>query len=278
MDFALIKDRCADLLFATKRRVLGPDRVRRTRLYCVGIGKTGTHSIATMFTRNVRSAHEPERLELAEKILARHDQRISEQEMAKWILERDRRLALEVDSSFLNIDLLPILLHKFPDARFLLTIRDCYTWCNSIINEMVRSADRIKPVLKEMASSRYQPHLFKYAPEEQLLKEKGLYTLAGYFAYWAKHNSTILNTVPPERLLVVRTDQIGKSAFEIANFAGLPRRAVRVERTHEYRNPAKQDIIRQIDRNFLQAKVEEHCQPLMTRFFPEIRSLADVDL
>lgn len=278
MALTSITNGCADFLFATKRRVLGPDRVRRTRLYCVGIGKTGTHSIARMFTRNVRSAHEPERLELAEKILAWHNQRLSQQEMTKWILERDRRLALEVDSSMLNIDILPIVLREFRDARFLLTIRDCYTWCNSIINEMLRSADRITPVLNEMASSRYQPHLFEHAPEELLLKEKGLYTLAGYFTYWAKHNSTILDTVPPERLLVVRTDQIGKRAFEIADFAGLPPHAVRVERTHEYKNPAKQDIIRQIDRNFLQAKVEQHCRPLMTRFFPEIRSLDDVNL
>ena len=278
MALKAINDGCADLLFATKRRVLGPDRARRARLYCVGMGKTGTHSIARMFTRNVRSAHEPERLELAEKILAWHNQRITEQEMTQWILERDRRLALEVDSSMLNIDLLPIVVREFPHARFLLTIRDCYSWCNSIINEMLRSADRINPVLREIASSRYQPHLFEHTAEEQLLKEKGLYTLAGYFTYWVKHNSTILNTIPPERLLVVRTDQIGDRAFDIADFAGLPRRAVRVERTHEYNNPAKQEIIRQIDRNFLQAKVEQHCHPLMARFFPEIRSLDNVQL
>ena len=278
MDFALVKNRCADFLFATKRRVLGPNRVRRTRLYCVGTAKTGTHSIGRMFTRNVRSAHEPERLELAGKILAWHSQRISEEEMTRWILERDCRLALEVDSSMLNIDILPIVLREFPNARFLLTIRDCYTWCDSLINEMLRSAGRMEPVLNEIASSHYQPHLFQHAPEEQLLKEKGLYTLAGYFTYWAKHNSTILDTVPAERLLVVRTDHIGKRAFEIADFAGLPRRTVRIERTHEYRNPAKHDIIRQIDRDYLQAKVEQHCRPLMTRFFPEIRSLEDVDL
>jgi len=278
MALTSITNRCADLLFATKRRVLGPDRVRRTRFYCVGTAKTGTHSVAKMFSRNVRSRHEPERLELAEKILAWGNQRISEQEMTRWILARDRRLALEVDSSMLNIDILPIVLREFPDARFLLTIRDCYTWCNSLINEMLRSAGRMAPVLNGIASWHYQPHLFQHAPEEQLLKEKSLYTLAGYFTYWAKHNSRILDTVPAERLLVVRTDQISKRAFEIAEFARLPRRTVRVERTHEYKNPAKQEIIRQIDRNYLQAKVEQHCRPLMTRFFPEIKSLDDVDL
>ena len=231
-----------------------------------------------MFTRNVRSRHEPERLELAEKISAWHNQRVSEQEMTTWLLQRDRRLALEVDSSMLNIDILPIVLREFPDARFLLTIRDCYTWCNSIINEMVRSAGRMPPVLNEIASSHYQPHLFEHAPEEQWLKERNLYTLDGYFTYWAKHNSKILDTVPADRLLVVRTDQISKRAFEIGDFAGLPRRTVRVERTHEYKNPAKQDIIGQLDRNFLQAKVQQHCRSLMARFFPEIKSLDDVNL
>jgi hypothetical protein len=144
-----------------------------------------------------------------------------------------------------------------------------------MMNEMMRSAGRIDPILNEMARSRYRPDLFRHAPEEQLLEEKDLYTLAGYFTYWTKHNTRVLETVPAERLLVVRTDEIGKRAFEIADFAGLPRRTVRVERTHEYRNPEKQDIIGQIDRNFLAARVDEHCRALMTRFFPEIKSLED---
>ena len=117
-----------------------------------------------------------------------------------------------------------------------------------------------------------------HAPAEQVLKENGLYPLAGYLAHWAAHNEKVLATIPPERLLVVRTDQIRSRAFEIAEFAGLPRHTIRLDRTHEYRNPVQRQIITEIDRDFLEQKIEQHCRPLMRRFFPEIKTLADAKL
>ena len=109
-----------------------------------------------------------------------------------------------------------------------------------------------------------------------MLKEQGVRSLDYYFSYWKWHNTGVLEQVPQDRLLVVRTDQIGQRAFEIADFAGLPRRAVRQERTHEFRNPAKQPILQQIDRSFVEARVARHCRPLMERFFSEIKSMDDV--
>jgi hypothetical protein len=88
----------------------------------------------------------------------------------------------------------------------------------------------------------------------------------------------VLTTIPKERLLVVRTDQIRERAFEIADFASLPRYTIRLERTHEYRNPVQREIIREIDPDFLERKVAEQCRPLMNRFFPEIKTLADAKL
>jgi hypothetical protein len=265
-----------------KRLVLGADRVRRTRLYCIGTGKTGTHSIAAMFSRNVRSAHEPEALQLIEKIIARKEQRISEEELTQWLRVRDRKLALEVDSSALNFWILDLLLRKFPDARFVLTIRDCYSWCNSTMNHAARHAARfpegVPPLWIQVWFLRFRPDLYQHAPEERLLQEKGFYSLDGYLSHWTRHNSEVIEKVPAGRLFVVRTDQIGEKALEIADFAGLPRRAVRLDRTHDFRNPSKEHILSQLDRAFVERKVEQHCRPLMTRFFPEIKSLDDVRL
>ena len=58
-----VTGRFEDLCFVARRVIFGPNRVRRTRLYCVGGGKSGTHSVAEMFSRNVRARHEPEALE-----------------------------------------------------------------------------------------------------------------------------------------------------------------------------------------------------------------------
>lgn len=278
MSLQSIKDSCADAMFVAKRRLLGRHRARRARLYCLGMGKSGTHSIAAMFSEIVRTRHEPQAVQVLEKIFDREANRLSEKQFVDWLHARDRRMALEVDSSALNFDLLDTLLREFSNARFVLTIRDCYSWCNSLMNHCLRFAETMDPRWQPWLHSRMRGGIFQHTPEEQMLKHRGLYTLDGYFSYWSRHNSETLAKVPANRLLVVRTDQIQQRAVEIADFAGLPRRAVRVDRTHEYQNPSREQLLRQIDRNFLEAKVEKHCRPLMTRFFPEIKSMHDAKL
>ena len=273
-----LADRCADFLFAAKRCVFGRHRVRRARLYCVGTGKSGTHSIASMFSKNVRAGHEPEAVPLMEKFIAWKGGRLEEAQFTEWLRARDRRLALEVDSSTLNRDIAGILVREFPRARFVLTIRDCYSWCNSHMNHVIRYSQKMHPLWNEVRNWRMGPEAYPHAPQDGMLQEHGLRSLEYYFAYWAWHNTTMLEQVPQDRLLIVRTNEIGKRAFEIAEFAGLPRRTVRVERTHEFRNKGKQQILRQIDGEFVEATAERHCRPLMERFFPEIRSLNEAKL
>lgn len=265
-----------DAAFRLKRFLLGPQRVRRAQLYGVGIAKSGTHSIAAMFSRNVRARHEPQAAELIDKILDWRGGRLGERELTDWIRNRDRELALEVDSAGLNFQILDILLREFPKARFVLSIRNCYSWTNSIMNNHLQM-----PSVEHWARWRkflHEGEITTYAPEEKVLEEKGLYTLDIYFTRWAKRENQVMVKIPRERLFVVRTDQLRQRAFELADFAGLPRYAVRLDRTHEFQNRQKQEIIRQIDRDFLERKVEEHCRPLMTRFFPEIKSLDDAKL
>jgi hypothetical protein len=273
-----ISNQLADVLFATKRLMLGHNRVRRTRLYCVGTGKSGTHSITSMFSKAVRAQHEPEAVPLMEAFLGWKNGRMDKAQFTDWLRARDRRLALEVDSSTLNREILDILLVAFPEARFVLTIRDCYSWCNSHMNHAMRFRDKTNPLWREIPKWRMGAEVFEHAPEERLLKEQGLASLHSHFCRWAWHNAGVLEQVPPARLLVVRTDEIGKRAFEIAEFAGLPRRVVRVDRTHEFRNPVRQNILAQIDPQFVESAVEKHCRALMSRFFPEIKSLRDAKL
>ena len=88
----------------------------------------------------------------------------------------------------------------------------------------------------------------------------------------------MLDRVPEERLLVVRTDHIHQRAAQIAIFARLSPDLVRPARAHRFKNPAKQPIVAQLGRAFLEDTVARHCRPLMGRFFPEIRSIEDAML
>jgi hypothetical protein len=253
------------------------NQVRRARLYGVGLGKSGTHSFEGMFSGNLRTAHEAEAAELIKKILAHHYGHLNAEDFHAWLRARDRRLALEVDSSSLNFWLVDFLLSEFPEARFILTIRDCYSWTNSFMNHWLRqpAADTRWAGLNEL---RFGSTDAPFAPGEQRLKELGLYPLPAYLKYWSKHNGRMIEKIPPAQLLVVRTDQLKQRALEIADFAGVPHSLVNLDKTHEFSNRAKQDILQQIDRDLLEREAKLHCRPLMTQFFPEIKSFSDVRL
>jgi hypothetical protein len=264
--------------FAAKRLLLGARRVRRTRLYGVGAPKSGTNSVGAMWSSNVRARHEPEFHALIRMLLDRHHGRIGERDFIEWLRVRDRRLALEVDSSALNFDILDILVREFPDARFLLTVRDCYSALDSQVNQFLKVLARRHAIVTELGNVQLGADAHHYAPQERILEQYGAPNVDSLLRRWAYHVHHTLATVPVKRLLIVRTDQLTSRAFEIADFAGLPRRMVRLERAHANRNSAKRPVISEIDREFLERKVEQHCAPLMARFFPEIQSLDEVKI
>jgi hypothetical protein len=230
-----------------------------------------------MFSGNVRAGHEKQALELIEIFFQWREGRIGEREVVDWIHARDRTLALEVDSSWLNVLIIDFLTREFADARFVLAIRDCYSWLNSEFKRVLNTPSQ-KSQRTKLRKFLHDPENAAHSPEEKVLKGLGLHTLDGYLSHWAAHNEKVLATVPGDKLLVIRTEQIRTRALEIADFAGLPRYALRLHRTHEYQNPVPRNIVREIDRNFLEKKVQQHCRPLMTRFFPEIKTLDDATL
>jgi len=265
----------ADISFRTKRLLLGKRTVRRTQVFCVGTAKSGTHSIASMFSRNVRTGHEKEALESIDAFFRWHEGRMTEREYRDWLVARDGEMALEIDSSWFHGLIVDLLASEFPNARFVLTIRDCYSWLNSEFKRVLHTPSQ-QPERVKMRAFVYNGSAATYAPEEQVLKEIGLYPVDNYLVRWAAHNEKVLAVVPRERLLVVRTEQIRARAEEIADFAGLPRGTVQPEQAHAYRNPVQREIIRELDAEFLERKVERYCRPLMGRFFPEIGTLGDV--
>jgi hypothetical protein len=249
---------------------------RKSQLYCVGTAKSGTHSIAAMFNDSIRSQHEAESAALIRKIGEIASGLISEADVCRYIRGRDRRLKLDIDSSQLNFFLIDYLLDVFRDARFLLTIRDPYSWLDSFINDSLRRQARQDWV--KFREFRFKTDQLDHPPEERLLKSLGLFTLDGYLSYWAMHNHKVVTTIPSSRLFIVKTDEISRRAYEIASFAGLPEKCIRVDGLHSFKNPQKFNILDQLDRDYLEAKVREHGGWLMQQFFPEIQSAQDAGI
>jgi len=208
------------------------------------------------------------------RIIAFRNHSLSEENLVRFLRKRDRRLWLEFDSSVLNFFVLHILIEEFPEAKFILTIRDCYSWLDSIINHQLgrELPDFWIPFLNFW----FEPDKYPHSPEEQILAEHGLFTLDCYLTRWANHNQNVIDTVPESRLFVVRTDEIVKRIPAIADFLGIPAESLNPLKSHLYKAAKKFNILSRIDKNFLTEKVNYHCGRLMERFFPEIQNYEDV--
>jgi hypothetical protein len=217
-----------------------------------------------------RSAHHPDqkvRLPLAARYL-KDD--IQDSAAARVLRRRDRLLRLELESSSLAGILIEPLSTACPDKKFILTVRDVYTWCDSWIDHNVNdppeasspwsALDRIRLRIDEVEPTRF----------DSPLVERGLPPLACYFQLWADHNSRVLEVVPPRRLLVVETSQILAKTGELAAWAGVPPETLRTERGWIFSTPTKHHVLATLDRSYVQDTANRICGPLMSRYFPEV--------
>lgn len=238
----------------------------RTRLYGIGAGKTGTHALASMLS-GFAAAHEAEAEAAIGAVLDYQSMRSGWRALRDFAVDRDRRLRLTVDVSNLNIFFVDLLVALSDTAKFVLTIRDPYSWVDSMINHYLLHPPTAR--WRALADLRFGKDRLAHPKEEQALKELGLYSLEGYLCYWRDHIRKALATVPAERLLVIRTERIASEADRVAKFAGIS--GIHVDRAAicEYRNPQPRHVLRRIPREHLESQVRCHCEPLLSRLFPD---------
>ena len=175
-----------------------------------------------------------------------------------------------MESSSLAGILIEPLSAACPDKKFILTVRDVYTWCDSWIDHNVNdppessspwtALDRIRLRVDEVEPTRFDSPLI----------DRGLAPLACYFHLWADHNSRVLEVVPPSRLLVVETSQILAKTGELAVWAGVPPGTLSTERGWIFSTPRKHRVLATLDRSYVQDTADRICGPLMSRYFPEV--------
>jgi hypothetical protein len=247
---------------------------RQTRLYGIGAPRTGTHSIAAVFDRSLRARHEPEFRSATKCVLRHHDGSLSFEELRRFVRTRDERLRLDVDSSHVNVFLADAILAEFEDARFVLTMRDCFSWTDSAMNHSMNSRNWSAADRQYLAFYFGAQHA-TYSPHDRFLQQHGLLSVDCYLAAWSRHNHKALDTVPTDRLLVVRTNEIGERLPQIAAFAGISAERINPRFRARGTARARHGVLDQVDPAYLQDRVAEHCGALMDRFFPHVRSLPD---
>ncbi len=245
---------------------------RRIHAFCVGTAKSGTHSLHSLFRRHYRSRHEADADVL---IPFAHELATNRPDMAvvdRFVLAREERLRTEFHASHVQSAILPELVRLYPESRYILPIRDCYSWLESWINhELGRD-----PVLADWYD--WRDLVFggggatpaDTPAEEKVLGEFGLRPLRAYLRYWSDHNAFVLNSVPPHRLLVIRTREIKESVGAIAEFLGIRAGTLDQARSHQFQRTMRIPILSTLPEGYLDELVSEHCKQLMQRFYPEL--------
>ena len=214
-----------------------------------------------------RAEHHPDceiRLELAIGLL---QSKLAEDEIERLLRRRDRALWLEMESSTLAGILIAPLARACPTKRFVLTVRDVYSWCNSWFDHNLNFPE--KSQFTDLDRVRLQPEAFPLTRYDRPLQDRGFFSLAAYFSLWSRHTRRVLETLPAERLLVVKTHEILARLLEIATFAKVPVNSLRPERGWEFRTQRKHQLLATLDPEYIR-ETAEHCSgELMKRFFSE---------
>jgi hypothetical protein len=237
---------------------------RRTDICCCGLSKTGTHSMAGLF-QAYRTEHHPDRqirLELAIGLL---QNKLDEDEIEKLLRRRDRALWLEMESSTLAGILVRPLARACARKRFVLTVRDVYGWCDSWFDHNLNLPE--DPGFKNLDRVRLQPEAFPVTPYDRPLEDRGFFSLAAYFSLWSRHSRHVLDTLPTDRLLVVRTHELLASLPKIAAFAGVRTDSLSPERGWEFRTERKHHVLAMLDVGYVHETAERYSGEMMKRFF-----------
>ena len=251
-------------LSAFRARVRGSTRHGK-RVFGVGAAKTGTHSLGQMFSNRVRSAHEED----IEKLIHMHLDRVQtcdDRVIRRFLARRDIVRDLKIDASHLNIYLIDDFEALFPGSLYVMTVRHPVDWLRSFIDDSLRRDT--SQAFKLFRNYRFDPSR-RHPPEEKPLLDRGLYTISGYLEYWRSAIEIVTEKIPGERLLSVRTEELGGRSDEIARFCGIDGGGVDEGRSKAFVNKERFGVLSEVPREYLNDRLNEICGPLLESYFPD---------
>jgi len=228
------------------------------RFHAIGLGtpKSGTMSLAGIFADRYRAGHEVEWGPTIDLLLGFARGAINDVDMVRELVRRDRRLQLEFEASCFLAQCPGLLAAAFPETKFILTIRHCRDWLDSILDNNMRyrrSHDRYTAGWHDVL---FQPHQFSYAGLDSPLADRGLYPLDAYITCWVATHERVIREVPADRLLIVRTDEIGARLGDIAAFLGLDTATLDQSRSHLNVTSHRLGMVDLLDADYVDARIQ----------------------
>lgn len=240
---------------------------RRLHAYCIGAAKTGTTTVADMFRGGFRAAHEPATSATNRLVIDALEGRIGAAELEKRLRERDLALNLELEAAHPLGYVGGVLARTFPEARFIVTLREPRAWLESRLNYHFRARPKEWEEYRDYFWTRRHRG---WAATEKPLEELGLCSLDTYLQQYADHYDRVLGEVPAERRLLLRTHELDAAPPKLATFLGIPAGALVV--THSRESRAKIAPLETMDPGFVTGRIWHHCRWLIEAHFQETLS------
>ncbi|MBI1354254.1 MAG: hypothetical protein GC160_07905 [Acidobacteria bacterium] len=236
----------------------------RLRVFGVGLPKTGTTSLAAMFAGHYRASHESG-LQILPAVSAHLEGELSREQVFPLLDDRIEQLRLEVDvASYLGHFVEP-LAERYPEARFVVTVRRCLPWVVSLANHMVGRPLKPGSLWKRYRDARFGRYDEPFAPEEEPLRELGLFPLRSLFHYWRDETERMLAEAPPDRTLVIKTAELRASGPRLSEFLAIPPETL--QPVHANRQRGDASALTLIPDDFVLERAEPICGPLMARLY-----------
>lgn len=218
-----------------------------------------------MFQKSFRADHEFQVENELDLVARRMRGEVSDEQLRAFVRERDAAKPLELDSCGVHFGLVDILASEFPQAKFLLTLRDIYGWMNSCVGKLYGDfiggwgsrAGMLVNCMECLPDGRFwlEDRSKQKICLEQLMKA------------WSGVTRYTIHVIPRERLLIVDTDALGASKNAIASFCGIA--GDLLEPCHA--NPGvAANFLSCFDPDKLEALVQKHCSELMSERYPRV--------
>lgn len=254
------------------------DIIHQPKVLCIGNFKTGTVSLDGLLGQQLKGAHEPHAYLFARTWFKYAKGRISQDKWKEFLVRRSNALTLDFEASGFLTTEAPLLAELFPNAKFVLTIRDPESWCRSMLRHIIKNRTKLgyhywEPVLRhwftdqpEATSDKaeaYWPHAqHEFPTEESSLKNQDLYPLKGLLDYWQQSNVQAIETIPEERLLILDTKKLSESIEQLAMFLNLEVQRLRAAKSHLHASLSSSDPLAALDSGLL----KHVCEPYQRQF------------
>ena len=258
-----------ELWVSKANAVLPASRKRCFHAYCIGTPRSGTHSIAHIFQHHYGALHEPHGYYAIYHLLKWETGQYSYADIQSVLKWRDKKMSLELEAAHYLHHVADVLVKSFPKAKFILTIRDPLSWLESEINRNYGS--RHKPFWRELEDYRYGRYRYPFTKYDAALGQAGLYPVASYLSYWRDHNQFVINSVPKQQLLTLKTKEIRSKIEEISSFLGIDPDTINIQKAHADKRKKKLKLIELVDKTYLYQQLEELCSDLIDEKFPMLK-------